>query len=70
MISWWRRRGEGSGLVPGEVLKRKHFRWVLKLGVQLELKVGGREVSEGKGNSMNSGRDGCVCGCVSRELNG
>ena len=64
MISWQGRRDEGSRLVPGKVPKRRHFRWVLKLGVQLALKVGGRELSEGKGNSTSSVRHGYVCGGV------
>lgn len=47
--------------MPVKVLKRRHFGWVLKLGVQLPVKIGGRSLQVKEAAWITAE----VCVCVS-----
>lgn len=47
--------------MPGKVLKRGHFRGPEARSSSGSKKAGGKELTIGKGGSMNSGRDVLVC---------
>lgn len=53
--------GEGNSLVPGKVLKRRHFRQVPRVTSLPGSKEGEKDAAAGKGSSTKSGRHGCMC---------